>query len=94
MAGLTTRRGYGTQHQKLRAKLAPLVAAGMTRCVRCGEPIRPGQRWALDHSDAPGSHAAGAYYGPSHWACNQAARNRKQRPPAKAVAMFFDTSKH
>ena len=93
MPGDTTRRGYGTQHQKLRARMKPIVDAGQVICARCGERIQPGQRWCLDHADTAHAHQVGAYLGASHAWCNQLARNRKPRPPAKALAMFFNTSK-
>jgi hypothetical protein len=47
----------------------------------------------LDHADTAHAHQVGAYLGASHAWCNQLARNRKPRPPAKALAMFFNTSK-
>ena len=44
-------RMYGPEHRRLRSALAPLVAAGGMRCVRCGEPIEPGTPWDLGHDD-------------------------------------------
>jgi hypothetical protein len=91
---ITTARGYGNRHQQLRKKLASEVAAGQAICCRCGERILPGQRWALDHADIPGAHQLGAYLGVSHAWCNQLARNRKPRPPAKALSFFNPSSSH
>jgi hypothetical protein len=97
MAGRnTTAFGYGSSHQKLRAKLGPAVASGMVRCARCGKRIKPGERCVLDHADIKGAHKAGLYLGPSHWSCNQAARNRnraarnRQPPPPPAALGFFN----
>lgn len=42
-------RGYGYQYQKLRKALLP--AAYGTPCVRCGQPMLPGQKLHLDHDD-------------------------------------------
>ena len=58
--GSTSRRGYGTKHQRERQKWARLVNAGNEHCVRCGGPILPGQKWDLDHAagEAAASFAA------------------------------------
>ncbi|HEX7429712.1 MAG TPA: hypothetical protein VF328_23045, partial [Mycobacterium sp.] len=61
-SGSTTARGYGTAHQKLRARIAPQVAAGQATCARCGQPIHPAERWHLDHHDLDRSR----YLGVSH----------------------------
>jgi hypothetical protein len=73
----TTARGYGTAHQKIRARLAPVVAAGGVRCARCGRLIAPGQPWDLGHVDGDRS----VYAGPEHRRCNRGApmRNRLLR---------------
>jgi hypothetical protein len=63
----TTRRGYGWAHQKLRAQLAPYVAAGVVRCWRCGRNIEPDEPWDLGHDDRDRSR----YRGPEHRACNR-----------------------
>ena len=55
----TSQRGYGYLHQQLRARLKPIVEAGMVRCARCGQLIESGERWELDH--APGKQG---YLGP------------------------------
>ena len=61
-AGATTARGYGYQHKKLRAQIAPEVEAGRTNCWRCREPIRKGQAWDLGHDDDDRTK----YRGPEH----------------------------
>ena len=67
----TSQRGYGAAHQARRRQLAPLVAAGLMRCARCGEPIEAGEAFDLDHTD----DRAG-YLGASHQACNRGAPSR------------------
>jgi hypothetical protein len=69
VAGDTTRRGYGTQHQRIRAYWKPLVATGRELCRRCEEPILPGEPWDLGHDDANRQR----YRGPEHRACNRSA---------------------
>lgn len=66
--GNTNGRGYGTQHQRLRARWAPVVAAGGATCWRCGQVIRPGQPWDLGHTPGSGKRM---YSGPQHTACNR-----------------------
>jgi hypothetical protein len=75
-AGSTTARGYGTPHQRVRARWEPVVAAGRGWCAEliCLMPtrwIRPGTPWHLAH--APD----GSYRGPAHQRCNIAERNRR-----------------
>ena len=60
--GKTAARGYGGRHQRLRAMVAPLVAAGKAICWRCGERIEPGAPWDLGHSDEDRN----IYNGPEH----------------------------
>ena len=68
--GSSTARGYGTQHRKLRAQLAP--AAIGTTCHFCGQPILTGQKVALDHTeDRTG------YRGIVHLTCNAADGGRR-----------------
>ena len=64
--GSTVARGYGYEHQQLRARLAPLVAAGEAVCVRCGRWIPPGAPWDLGHTVD-----RSAYTGPEHRRCNR-----------------------
>jgi len=58
----TTQRGYGADHQRLRARLTPDVDAGLVDCWRCGQPIEPGTPWDLGHDD----HDRTQYRGPEH----------------------------
>lgn len=90
MAGNTSARGYGNNHQKLRAKFKRLVDSGGATCSRCGEWIRPGTRWHLDHADVPLAHELGIYNGASHAHCNNSAAHtkREQHTEAKALAFF------
>lgn len=69
--GTSTQRGYGTAHTNARKAAAPQVATGAVNCARCGEPIRPGQPWHLDHSDNRSK-----YIGPSHDLCNLSAAGK------------------
>lgn len=70
----TTERGYGTQHQQLRARIAAEVNAGHATCWRCHKPIRPIDNWDLGHDDYDRSK----YNGPEHAACNRGATKRNQ----------------
>jgi hypothetical protein len=84
----TTARGYGSRHQRLRAYWHPLVQAGQVSCARCGNPIKPGEPWHLDHDDD-----RRRYLGPSHSACNiaaggRAARARRASPKPKRVTKW------
>jgi hypothetical protein len=78
----TTERGYGPEHQKLRARWAPQVALGEVRCARCRRLIKPNEPWDLDHSEDRSK-----YLGPSHARCNRAtathAAQRRQAAPAR-----------
>lgn len=64
-------RGYGAGHDRLRRRLMPTVQQGHTNCARCGQPIQPGEQWALDHNDD-----RTGYLGPSHKRCNNQAGGR------------------
>ena len=64
-SGSTTRGGWGHQHQRRRASLAPYVNRGKATCARCHEPIHPGEQWHLDHNDS-----RDGYLGVSHATCN------------------------
>lgn len=66
--GTTTQRGYGSDHQRLRAQLDPIVMAGHTRCAHpdCGQLINTADDWDLGHNaDRTG------YLGPMHATCNR-----------------------
>lgn len=70
--GTTAARGYGSEHQRARARAARDVAAGRARCARCGELILKGQPWDLGHTDD-----RTGYLGPEHAGpCNRAAGGR------------------
>jgi hypothetical protein len=60
-------------HQKLRRRWAPAVAAGVVNCARCGQLIRPGQVWDLDHRDD-----RVGYLGPAHRKCNRSTSKPKE----------------
>lgn len=66
--GYSTARGYGTTHQRERARWAPKVDAGLVDCARCKQPIEPGRAWDLGHNDE-----RTAWTGPEHVVCNRRA---------------------
>ena len=76
MRSSTVSRGYGRQHQLLRAAWAPRVASGAVPCRRCGELIPAGSAWDLGHDDFD----RGLPSAPEHASCNRRAaailRNR------------------
>lgn len=88
--GSTAERGYGSEHEKLRAEWKPLVDAGQAWCAEtvCVNPggrwIKPGTPWHLAHkTDRSG------YKGPAHEGCNCAdggRRSRSRRPKRKQAA--------
>jgi len=67
-----SKRGYGYDHQKLRAALVPSVLSGQVACARCGKRIEPGEPWDLGHSDD-----RTRYTGPEHRRCNRSAGAHK-----------------
>lgn len=71
--GSTKDRGYGYDHEKLRAQVKPLVDAGKATCWRCGHPIAAGEPWDLGHDDDDRTK----YRGPEHQACNRATAGRR-----------------
>ena len=73
----TSDRGYGTAHQKLRARWKPQVEAGNVNCARCHQPIRPGTPWDLGHDD----HNRSRYSGPEHRTCNRGEPSRRRTRP-------------
>jgi hypothetical protein len=50
--GGTASRGYGREHQLLRAKLLRRVVWGVTPCARCGSPLTGGPRIQVITVDA------------------------------------------
>jgi hypothetical protein len=62
---------YGVPHRRRRSAIAPLVAAGLVECVRCGLVIEPGEPWDLGHVDGSLEHS-----GPEHRSCNRGAPHR------------------
>lgn len=78
--GVTSARGYGTAHQRLRRIVGRMVALGGMRCCRCGEVIEPRQEWHLDHSDDRSE-----YLGPAHARCNLSAGGRKGNEARRRV---------
>jgi hypothetical protein len=66
-------------HKARRARLAADVNAGRMTCARCGQPIEPGQPWALDHRDD-----RKGYVGPSHQSCNAAAGAQRRHELRRA----------
>jgi hypothetical protein len=58
---------YGAGHQAIRRRLAPLVAAGMCTCPRCGKLIEPGSAWDLGHDPSD----TNSHWGAEHRACNR-----------------------
>ena len=76
-SGATTRGGWGHEHQRRRAAIAPLVNAGNATCARCQQPIHACESWHLDHNDA-----RDGYLGVSHAHCNlRAGANKTKRTP-------------
>lgn len=49
--GTRQERGYGSEHDALRASWQAVVDAGRARCARGGEPIPAGGAFHLDHND-------------------------------------------
>lgn len=75
-------RGYGYEHQKLRARVKRDVDAGRAYCWRCTKKIEPGSSFDLGHED----HDRTKYAGPEHVACNRATATHRE-------ANIVDTSR-
>lgn len=83
-------RGYGPEHDRLRAAWAPYVAAGVVACWRCHTLIHPGEDWHLGHDDQDRT----IYRGPEHVPCNMgAARRMGGRGRARARARARSSSR-
>jgi hypothetical protein len=80
--GGTTKGGWGSKHQKLRAVLLP--SAYGKPCARCGQPMLPGQELHLDHNDD-----RTGWIGFSHARCNVRAAARK----ARAIQLYGKRTK-
>jgi hypothetical protein len=75
----TAARGYGGEHQRLRAQWKPTVDAGQAWChaAICLQParwIQPGTPWHLGHTPD-----RTAWTGPEHALCNDADGGRRSR---------------
>lgn len=68
------KRWGGRRVMSLRARWAPLVAAGSVVCgdPRCGLPIEPGQPWDLGHPTARALGGSDDGVTPWHASCNRA----------------------
>jgi hypothetical protein len=77
VTGDTTARGYGWSHQQVRARWAPLVAAGQAFCADCGGWIPPGAAWDMGHRED-----RSGWTGPEHRRCNRAKGARKRNAMA------------
>jgi len=76
--GTTAARGYGRDHQRLRAQWKPVVDAGRASChaAVCLKPtrwIQPGTPWHLGHTPDRST-----WTGPEHEQCNIAEVNRRR----------------
>ena len=80
MTRTTTERGYGAQHQRIRAALTPIVNAGDATCWRCGRTIVPGTPWDVGHDDEDRS----LYRGPEHTTCNRGEPSKRRGRQTRA----------
>lgn len=71
--GTRQQRGYGRDHDRLRAQWAARLTSSPTPipCARCGHPIDPRTPWDLGHNDDRTQ-----WTGPEHASCNRAAGGR------------------
>jgi hypothetical protein len=77
-------RGYTNGHVARRRQLAPLVATGKVACCRCGELIKPGEAWHLDHRDD-----RRGYLGAAHATCNLRAAAHKTNSKRKDTPLIW-----
>ena len=72
--GTTTQRGYGTEHQRLRAMWQARLDQGeRVACPTCGKQVSADPKlWDLGHDDD-----RSRYLGPQHVACNRATSVRR-----------------
>lgn len=71
--GNTTARGYGSEHQALRAQLLEQFEPGQL-CARCSKPISSKDDADLGHADGQQG-----YRGLEHSSCNRGAPSRARR---------------
>lgn len=79
----TTARGYGAEHQRVRAQWAKAVAAGTAECharicLHATRAIDPDEAWDLGHNESRTT-----WTGPEHVKCNrtEGARHRDRDRP-------------
>ena len=93
-------RGYGADHVRQRAQLAPIVATGKAMCaeVICLEQSRliaPDAPWDLAHTED-----RSGWRGPAHRACNANEASRRggaasgARAKARAAARYRPAERH
>ena len=63
---------YGGRHQRIRRSLEDAVNAGLAKCARCGEPIKPGTEWDLDHADMRDNGARPLWWHTTRSRCTRA----------------------
>ncbi len=69
----TSQRGYGSQHQRLRANWQARIDTGeVVICWRCETTRIHGKAWHLGHDD----HDRTTYHGPECVPCNTATAGR------------------
>jgi len=66
----TFHQRYGSEHGRVREEWRPKVEAGEVDCWRCGERIKPRDKWDLGHDDMDRTK----YKGPEHRRCNRATK--------------------
>lgn len=79
--GTTSERGYGIEHQRIRAWWKPEVESGDVICWRCGRFIDAEEQWHLGHDDMDRT----IYRGPEHMRCNVATQTRGRATAAQPV---------
>lgn len=91
--GTRQQRGYGAEHEQARARMAPLVEAGLAHCWRCGRWLNPDEPWDAGHDDLDRT----IYRGPECLPCNRATAGRHASPPRlepRDTALRSSTSLH
>lgn len=69
---------WSTHAPRLRAQIAVLVEQGRARCIECGRPVTPDQKWHAGHvtAAAAGGEPTSGNVGPVHASCNLRAGGR------------------